>query len=198
MSSRPYRVMIDPGHGGGAPGAVNKTLDIKEKDITLAVALFMNHYNFQGDYLFSTWLTRNRDENISLEARCTKANTLNCNAFLSIHCNARHGKGKAGVEIEVYHYRSSKRGREFANIVLGMLLKSIGNETEVISRGVKVNSFYVLKHTRMPAILVELGFITDNEEALFLSKPKNQVIMAKALNEATELYLEGGGHEWMI
>lgn len=197
MNKRPYRLMIDPGHGGKDPGAVNKVLDIKEKDISLPVALFMNHYNYQEDYLFETWLTRKEDKKLSLDARCTKANTLNCNAFMSIHCNARNKKGEPGIELEVFHYKSSKKGKEFANIVLNFLLKEIAREIAVISRGVKVGNYYVLRHTTMPAILVELGFITDNEEALFLNKPKSQVRIAKTLNEATELYLEGGEHEWM-
>lgn len=195
---KPYRVMIDAGHGGGDPGAVNKALDIKEKDITLPVALFMNHYIFQGDYLFEAHLTRRKDEFVSLPDRCMKANFFNCNAFVSIHCNARPFIGKPGIEIEVYHYRTSKRGREFANIALGFLLKEVTKIKKTLSRGVKEGGFYVLKHTTMPAILVELGFITDNEEAIFLHKPRNQVIMAKALNEAIELFLEGGEEEWQL
>ena len=192
MSSRPYRVMIDAGHGGRDPGAVNKELNIKEKDINLPVARFMRHYINTGDYLYSCYLTRDKDEFLSLDARCTKANTFSCSAFLSIHCNARHLPGENGIELEVFHYRDSAKGREYAGIVLDMLLKDIGREIVVTNRGVKVGGYYVLKHTTMPAILVELGFITDNEEALFLNKVKNQVMIAKALNEATELFLEGG------
>lgn len=198
MKNRPYRLCIDPGHGGKDPGAVNKKLGIQEKKINLAVALLMRGYIYTGDYLFDAYMTRNQDYFVSLRDRCGKALAWETNAFLSIHTNARPMRGKPGVEIEVYHYPKSKRGREFANIALGMLLVDVGKIFKVISRGVREGKYYVLKHTKMPAILVELGFLSDNEEALFLSNIDNQKVMATSLCEASELFLEGGGHEWII
>ena len=198
MSPRPYRLCIDPGHGGKDPGAVNKDLGIQEKKINLAVGLFMRSQIYTGDYLFNAYMTRHKDEFVSLRDRCGKASSWKTNAFISIHTNARPMRGKPGVEIEVYHYPKSKRGREFANIALGILLGDVGKIFKVISRGVKEGKYYVLKHTTMPAILVELGFLSDNEEALFLSGITNQEVMATSLCEAAELYLEGGGHEWNI
>ena len=198
MKKRAYRLIIDPGHGGGDPGAVNKKLKIMEKDITLAVSLIMREYCWTGDYLFESYMTRRKDEFISLKERCKKAKFWKVDAFMSIHCNARYCKGKPGVEIEIFHCPRSKRGREFANITLGLLLGEVRKATEVISRGVKEKGFFVLKHTSMPAILVELGFISDDEEALFLNDSINQKMMAKTLLESAELFLEGGGHEWKL
>jgi len=193
-----YRVMIDPGHGGKDPGAINKELDIKEKDINLMVGLLMKDYIEKGDYLYDAYLTREKDEFVSLKGRCHFASFWQAHAFMSIHTNARPMRGKPGIEIEVYHYPRSKKGREFANIALGMLLGGVGEIFKVISRGVKEGAYYVLKNTKMPAILVELGFLSDNEEALFLSVLRNQKIIATSLCEAAELFLEGGGHEWVI
>lgn len=181
MSPRPYRLCIDPGHGGKDPGAVNKDLGIQEKKINLAVALLMRGYIYTGDYLFDAYMTRHNDEFISLRDRCGKASSWKTNAFLSIHTNARPMRGKPGVEIEVFHCPRSKKGKEFANIALGMLLRDVGRVFKVISRGVKEGKYYVLKHTKMPAILVELGFLSDNEEALFLSVIDNQKLMATSL-----------------
>ena len=107
-------------------------------------------------------------------------------------------RGKPGVEIETYHCPGSKKGEEFAAIVQETLIKDVGEISGVIDRGVKGGRYYVLKHTKMPAVLVELGFLSDNEEALFLSATTNQEVMAKSLCEAAELFLEGGGHEWII
>jgi len=166
MSDRPYRLCIDPGHGGKDPGAINKELDIQEKKINLAVGLFMR-----------SWKT---------------------NAFMSIHTNARPMRGRVGLEIEVYHYPGSEKGKEFATTVKENLVRDVGALSHVIDRGVKEGKYYVLKHTKMPAILVELGFLSDNEEALFLSLIANQEKIAKSLCEAAETYLEGGGHEWTI
>jgi len=196
MRNRHYRLIIDPGHGGKDPGAVNKRLGIKEKDINLSVALLMRRFCWTGDYLFNSYMTRRKDEFVSLAERCKKADFFKVNAFMSIHTNARPMKGKPGIEIEVFHYPGSKRGREFANITLGLLLGEVRNVTEVISRGAKEKAFYVLKHNTMPAILVELGFISDDEEALFLNEPINQKMIAKALLEPAELFFEGGESEW--
>jgi len=100
--------------------------------------------------------------------------------------------GKEGLEIEVFHAVNSKGGRNFANLALGCLLCETRKKTKVISRGVKEKDFYVLKETPCPAILVELGFITDPEEAGFLNDKKNQRALAKALVGATQLYFESG------
>jgi len=197
MSNRPYRLIIDPGHGGGDSGAVNKRLGIKEKDINLSVALLMRRSCWTGDYLFRAYMTRRKDEFVSLRDRCKKAAVWKANAFMSIHTNARPMRGKPGIEIEIFHCPGSKKGREFANITLGILLGEVRKATKVISRGVKEKTFYVLKHTTMPAILVELGFISDDEEALFLNETINQKMMAKALLEPAELFFEGGENEWI-
>lgn len=197
MSNRPYRLIIDPGHGGKDPGAVNKKLGIKEKNINLSVALITRRSCWKGDYLFRSYMTRRKDEFVSLAERCKKADFFKVNAFISIHTNARSMRGKPGIEIEIFHCPSSRKGREFANITLSLLLLEVRKATKVISRGVKEKAFYVLKHTAMPAILVELGFISDDEEALFLNEPINQKMMAKALLNPAELFFEGGENEWV-
>jgi len=206
MKDRYYRLMIDPGHGGSDPGAVNKRLNIKEKDINLAVGLYMFDRILLGDYLSKPFITRTKDEFVPLWGRTNLSKLWGVHAFMSIHTNARYKKGVPGIEIEVLHYKNSKRGIQFANITLGILLNEVGKNTKVISRGVKIGrrwdnkkkewkDFYVLKHTPMPAIIVELGFISDDEEALFLKEPTNQKMMAGALAEASEVFLEGGDYE---
>ncbi len=198
MRDSPYRLCIDAGHGGKDPGAVNKELDIQEKKINLAVALLMRGYAFSGDYLFDAYMTRHTDDFVSLRDRCGKSLSWKTHAFLSIHTNARPMRGKPGVEIETYHYPGSKKGEEFATIVQETLIKDVGEIFKVIDRGAKAGKYYVLKHTKMPAVLAELGFLSDNEEALFLSSINNQEKIAKSLCEAAETFLEGGGHEWTI
>lgn len=208
MEEKPYRAYFDPGHGGSDPGAVNWRLGIMEKDITLAVSRFIWNLHHTDDYLFLHMFTRTEDEYRSLDDRCGKANLYAADAFVSIHCNARHREGAHGLELEVFHYETSKPGEEFAKIMLGGLLCDLSGKITVISRGVKVGRrkdkngnwkpFYVVKHTIMPAILVELGFLTDDEEAEFLNKEENQRIMAKSICEATELFLEGGSLDKVI
>lgn len=191
MANRPYRVLIDPGHGGQDLGAVNRDLVIMEKDINLNVANYLKRIVFEGDYLYETWSTRRDDTFVSLKVRCGKAEHYKASAFLSIHCNARPKIGKKGLEIEVFHAVGSTKGREYAAIALDYLATESGKIIEVIRKRVMKKNFYVLKNTSMPAILVELGFLPDPEEALFLNNKINQKIMARALAEATEHFLEG-------
>ena len=179
-------VIIDAGHGGRDPGAVNEELDIKEKDITLAVARLCKRYIARYDLKLIPYYTRGSDEFVGLKERCERANNLEGEAFVSIHCNARPAPGVYGVETEVFHLPNSIHGKDLAQAMLDRVVDAlhnltVGTDMKVINRGIKTANFYVLKHTAMPAALVELGFISDKEEALFLAKVENQRQMAKAI-----------------
>ncbi len=189
---RPYKVMIDPGHGGRHPGAVNSRLNLLEKDINMSVCRHILGIACAGDYLFEPKMTRVSDISISLKERCLFANGVKADAFVSVHCNARF-RQQPGIEIETYHYPGSMKGNNLASLIQQGLLEDVGKKGSVINRGVKQKAFYVLKHTIMPAALVELGFITDDDEALFLNEPNNQKVMAKSITDSIELFLEGGG-----
>ena len=191
---RPYHCVIDPGHGGSDPGAISRDGTVLEKDINLNIALLIRTQAMRGDYLFTPLLTRGDDHFVSLKRRCEIANDIGADAFMSIHCNARPRLGKPGIESEVYHYPNSQRGINFATISLNYLIKSIQSlNIQVHNRGRKEGEFYVLRNTRMPAILVEVGFVTDPEEAAILKSVENQGVIAQWLVNAIEFYLEGGG-----
>lgn len=189
--SRPYKVMIDPGHGGRDLGAVAN--DILEKDINLAVALKLRQIVIKEDYLFVPMLTRDEDHFVSLGDRCLRANTAMVSSFISLHCNARPSRGKEGIEIEVYYYSGSYIGKTIASILFNFLFQAVNENYIAIARGIKQGNYYVLRKTSMPAALVEMGFLTDPEEASWLNNPNNQRVLAKAIAEGIEISLEGGG-----
>jgi len=189
--SRPYIAVIDPGHGGADPGAVAN--DVLEKDVNLEVALRLRKYVVQGDYLYYPLLTRGEDYYVSLQKRCDIANEAKASLFVSLHCNARPMRGKEGIEIETYHYPGSYVGEIAASVLFNFLIVSIGDKYKCIPRGIKQKAFYVLKHTTMPAALVEMGFLTDPEEARWLNEGVNQNLLARAIAEGIEISLEGGG-----
>jgi len=194
-----WSIVIDPGHGGRYPGAVNKTYGYMEKNINLHVANFMRLYIERSVPELSVRVTRMVDVAESLPNRCSFANELKPDAFISIHTNARCLKGKYGLEIETFHFRGSEKGRELAVDILFKLLECSNYDVPVINRGVKIGQrrgkdgelkdFYVLRETHMPAILVELGFLSDDEEARLLIKPENQEVMAKAIVDGVVAYL---------
>jgi len=189
--SRPYIAVIDPGHGGSDPGAVAN--NVLEKDVNLEVALRLRKYVVQGDYLFTPFLTRGDDHYVSLQQRCDTANTAKASLFVSLHCNARPMRGREGIEIETYHYPGSYVGETVASVLFNFLFVYIGEKYTCIPRGIKQKAFYVLKHTTCPAVLVEMGFLTDPEEARWLNEGVNQNLLAQAIAEGIEISLEGGG-----
>jgi len=189
--SRPYIAVIDAGHGGADPGAVSN--NVLEKDVNLEVALRLRKYVVQGDYLFLPFLTRGDDHYVSLQQRCDTANEAKASLFVSLHCNARPMRGREGIEIETYYYPGSYVGEIVASVLFNFLFVSIDEKYKCIPRGIKQKAFYVLKHTKMPAVLVEMGFLTDPEEARWLNKGVNQNLLARAIAEGIEISLEGGG-----
>ena len=189
--SRPYIAVIDPGHGGRDPGAVAN--NVLEKDVNLEVALRLRKNVVQGDYLFMPFLTRGDDHYVSLQQRCDTANEAKAALFVSLHCNARPMRGREGIEIETYHYPGSYVGETVASVLFNFLFVSIDDKYKCIPRGIKQKAFYVLKHTTCPAVLVEMGFLTDPEEARWLNEGVNQNLLAQAIAEGIEISLEGGG-----
>lgn len=202
-----WSIVIDPGHGGKHPGAVNwmyghvEDITVMEKDINLAVANFMSQYMTNSIPEVTRRLTRRVDTTVSLSDRCRYANGVRPNdkpadAFISIHTNARPMKGRYGLEIETFHFRGSEEGEELAYCIQDTLFnQSMKFGVPVIDRGVKIGErngkpFYVLKNTNMPAALVELGFLSDDEEAKLLVNPANQELMAMAIVDGVVQWLE--------
>ena len=202
-----WSIVIDPGHGGKHSGAVNKTYGYMEKNINLHVAEFMEKYIMEAVPELVSYPTRFDDSTISLPARCSFANMARfdskpIDAFISIHTNARVLKGRYGLEIETFHFRGSEEGNGLAGCIQDELI-DCRYRIPVIDRGVKIGQrrgkdgelkdFYVLRETHMTACLVELGFLSDDEEAQLLIKPENQEIMAKAIVDGVVAYLRGKG-----
>lgn len=155
-------LIIDPGHGGHDPGAEGNGL--REKDVVLTWGHLLARFfeaNF-GEFGFTT-MTRPTDKFISLEERCEIANSgsdmadaIFPHAFLSLHCNSNDGI--PGLGMEVYHYPGSELGLDLATRIHDKW-------PHPNKRGVKTAGFYVLKHTKIPAVLVEIGFINNAIEA---------------------------------
>lgn len=170
------RVIIDAGHGGKDSGAVKERSkvgleNVLEEDINLEVAnqiawLCARH---QIGYLMTRW----GDRYISLKERCKRANMTKAKLFLSIHCNAVKNPKAKGIEI---WYLSAKS--------LAMRCLNRLNEIDFTkNRGIKKGRFRVLRKTRMKAILIELGFISNKEDMKFLIDENNQTLIAEKIFE---------------
>lgn len=144
------KVFIDPGHGGSDPGAVGR---IKEADYTLPYALelsrILSSLGFQVSY------SRTTNATVSLSDRCKMANQANTDYFISIHFNAGGGTG-----IETHALAPGGNAEKLAKAVQSALIEYTGMR----DRGVKFSNFQVLRDTKMPAILIEGGFV-DSADA---------------------------------
>ena len=183
------KIAIDPGHGGTDPGAVGPT-GLKEKDVNLQIALKLKaKLEAQGHTVV---MTRDKDETVSLENRVNKANNANADIFVSIHCNAAENPDAKGTE--TYHYPESSKGKKLATEVQKKLVKAL----ETTDRGVKEGTYYVLKHTKMPAILTEVAFISNPSEEEMLKKDETREKAAQAIKEGIDTYFStADGGVWV-
>lgn len=171
------RIMVDPGHGGykqqgGDPGAVNGGL--YEAAATLAIGKMLRE---ELDALgFDVIMTRDVDKSVSLSERCKLSNDAEVDLFVSIHCNSAATAEAHGIE--TFHATTcSATAKEAAARVQARMVDATGAR----DRGVKSAAYYVLKHTKAPAILVETGFISSETEKKKLFKSSYQRALAEAI-----------------
>lgn len=173
------KVCIDAGHGGKDSGAVNGKR--YEKDDTLRFAIQL------GKTLLANGIevvfTRTDDVYSSPISKAKIGNRFNADYFLCIHRNAAFSKKAAGVETLVYN----KKGMKYKIATdINESIASIGFK----NRGVKRRlNLAVLNHTIMPAILIEIGFITNNSDNELFDKTFNEIVeaVAKSFLEAQGL-----------
>ena len=181
------KIYIDPGHNasGADTGAVGYGL--KEQDVSVQIGVLLR------DMLINSGQTvkMSRDSitdtvssslNGSLAYRYNGANSWNADIFVSIHCNAANTKAYG---CETYYCTGSTQGRALAECVQ----PHMAAETERYNRGVKSANFAVIKHTNMPAILVETAFIDNYDDNRFLASEDGKYKCATAIYKGICDYL---------
>lgn len=166
------KIFIDAGHGGKDPGAVNG--DIYEKDIALQIALKLN--NLLKNNGFETAMSRAKDIFIPLIDRAKQANNFGADFFVSIHLNSAGNSIANGIETLVYENKGADN--KFATNIQNELIKITGAN----NRGVKEQKkLVVLNSTKMPAVLVEVGFVSNFTERTLLLFNSYQKEIAQAI-----------------
>ena len=148
-------IVIDAGHGGSDPGAVNGTRLEKNDTLNLALAV-QRRLQAQGQNVV---MTRNTDVFIPLAERSAISNRAHADMFVSIHRNAASSSAANGVENFVY-LNPTAMETQYAQTVLNAVV-SAGVQN---NRGVKRGNFAVLRNTRAPAMLLEMGFISNERD----------------------------------
>lgn len=183
-------VVIDVGHGGNDTGAIAQN-GLKEKDVVLKVAIEIIKLNKSlFDESFDIYVTRYNDTLISLSDRNQLAQALDADVFVSLHCNASPTISK-GVEVYVHN---SDRENTKSSIGLGLpILNEATKKLGFKNRGVKFANFQVLREARnYSAVLVEMGFMTNTDEAGYYMKQKNIRAMALSILMGITNYLKLG------
>ncbi|RKQ33456.1 N-acetylmuramoyl-L-alanine amidase [Oceanobacillus halophilus] len=145
-----YKIVVDPGHGGNDPGAIGLG-GIFEKDLILSTAKqVVQHLRNAGATVI---ITRSGDYYVSLEERSQISNSFNTDAFVSIHFNAFPILKTQGIST----YYLSPNGKQLANSIQSQLFNTVNLE----NRGIRQEDYFVLRSTEAPAVLMELGFITN-------------------------------------
>ena len=181
-------IVIDAGHGGKDPGATSVSKRY-EKDFNLAMALKLDKKLRELGY--NTIMTRNTDVFVDLYERAGIANDANADLFVSIHGNSHTSKTHAGIQV-LYCPAFNSDFKEvdqhpFAKAMMTALLEGTG----AIDKGIiQRPNLVVLRETKMPAVLVEAGFLSNSaeEKLLFTESYQNKII--DSIVKGIENYLE--------
>lgn len=198
------RIVLDPGHGGGDPGARNEELGLIEKALVLDLAGRLKARLEAAGYSVS--LTRTRDRFLPLEKRAAIANSRKADLFLSLHFNAHRRAEVAGAETYVLTPDSQPSTSGNAapetgtaalpgndhdpwNSLLGFYLqRALLDELGSADRGLKRARFAVLRDLRMPGILIEAGFVSNPVEGRNIGSAAYRDRIADAIVEGLRVY----------
>lgn len=178
-------VVIDAGHGGSDPGALG-LLDeetIRESDLTLSIAKKVKKYIEASG--FKVYMTRTTDVYKTLVERPAYANELDAAVFVSIHINSVEDTSSDAEGTEVYYAASNNddsygtTSEKLAKNVLSSMISNMGS----VNRGIKTAEHAVTKRSNMPSCLVEVGFISNEDELRLMVDEDYQNKTAKGIAE---------------
>ncbi len=173
------KIFIDQGHNPQGVNAGAEGFGLREQDITYNVGMYLANF-LREDSRFEVRTSRTSPDQVlgtsnstSLAARVNAANNWPANYFISIHVNANTNPDVNGSE--VYVYQEYTQSYYFGEHILNAIVNQLGTK----NNGVRVRpSLYVLRKTNMPAVLVELAYITNSSDAEKLRNNQYQFALA--------------------
>ncbi len=185
-------IVIDAGHGGKDPGAISSSMKMLEKDVNLEVAREAQRLFQEAG--FRTYMTRQDDTYISLQDRAAIANQLNADIFVSIHANAAPRADLKGVETLYYPSENSptdfRDNLRLAEVFQEEMVRTLNAASHRINAR---DRLYVLRETNMPAIITEIGFMSNPEEERLLASSQYRKLAAEGILKAVIRYVEETG-----
>jgi N-acetylmuramoyl-L-alanine amidase len=172
-------IVLDAGHGGKDPGALSKDELTYEKEINLAILTKLKELLDKDN--IKVYYTKLTDETLFLRPRVTLANEVDCDFFISIHCNSSVSKKANGTEIFYYdHENKNIKSKDLAEIFIDEISKSIPLKNNGI-RKMKDKDIFILYNATVPAVLIEAGYMSDRNDLEYLKSKEGQDAIAKGI-----------------
>lgn len=177
MQGPSFVLVVDAGHGGNDQGASGRRS--LEKNVNLKVAKRVCKLVRKECRNVTVIPTRPDDEFVTLNDRAGMANYYHADLFISIHSNSSKGWAE-GTETFIHPTARGSRSESMARFI-EQEYRQQGNRE---SRGVKTANFAVLRNTHMPAVLTEIGFISNRDEEKIINSRKGQKTLARCICDA--------------
>jgi N-acetylmuramoyl-L-alanine amidase len=172
-------LVIDPGHGGKDAGALSKNEMYYEKNINLGIVLALKELLDKEN--IKVYYTRTADDTVFLRPRVTLANAVDCDYFISIHCNSNEVSSPNGTEVLYYDTEfNSVPSEELAKLFSDELGKTI----ELRNRGIVLKhskEIFIMDKAEVPLILIEMGYLSNSMDLNYLINQQNQKTIAQGI-----------------
>jgi len=185
-------IVIDPGHGGADPGAQNSGL--KEKDINLDISLRLGKVleskgckviltrEVDKDFFLPGFVKGRMAKRVELNNRIIIATENNADLFISVHANSFPKRNSYGME--TYYHLTSSTGKALAEIIHEQLTQVQPDN----KRKAKAGDYFIINQTEIPAVIVEVGFISNSRERKLLLSEDYRNLVANAIGTGVEHY----------
>ncbi len=172
-------LVIDPGHGGKDAGALSKDEKYYEKNINLGIVLALKELLEKEN--IKVYYTRTADDTVFLRPRVTLANAVDCDYFISIHCNSNEVTSPNGTEVLYYDTEfNSVSSRDLAELFSEELAKTV----ELTNRGTVLKhkkDIFIMDKAEVPMILIEMGYLSNSVDLNYLIDQQNQKTIAQGI-----------------
>ncbi len=172
-------LVIDPGHGGKDAGAVSKNEMYYEKNVNLGIVLALKELLDKEN--IKVYYTRTADDTVFLRPRVTLANAVDCDYFISIHCNSNEVSSPNGTEVLYYDTEfNSVSSEDLAKL----FSEEMGKTVELSNRGIVLKhkkDIFIMDKAEVPMILIEMGYLSNSGDLNYLIDQQNQKTIAQGI-----------------
>jgi N-acetylmuramoyl-L-alanine amidase len=180
-----FVIIVDAGHGGQDSGSTTKD-GISEKELTLSIALQIQKAGKEKG--ISVILTRTEDASLGLKERAALSEKFSADLFISLHVNSDPGdNSKSGIDCFIAENNPAyEESRNFSTLLMHELQTMNG----ITVNDTKTSHFSVLKNNRIPAVVIELGYLSNTSDFKFINSDNNQKVIADKIVSSILKYKE--------